>query len=89
MPAFTKPDGGCVVVFTRDGEQPDERPARDAGEAAAVAIRMLAVRLKFHPGDAILCRRADDTQAGNTQADLPEVSRASHHSASGASDAPA
>jgi hypothetical protein len=75
MPAFTRPDGGCVVVFTRDGEQPDERPARDAGEAAAVAIRLLAMRLKFHPGEAILCRRADEPPA-----DLPEVSRASHHS---------
>jgi hypothetical protein len=85
MPAFTKPDGGLVVVYSRNGEQPDGRPARDAGEAAAVAIRMLAVRLKFHPGDAILCRRADDTQADDTQADLPEVSRASHHSAQGAS----
>jgi hypothetical protein len=87
MPAFT--NGGLMVVFTRDGGQPDERPARDAGEAAAVAIRMLAVRLRFHPGDAILCRRADDAQADGTQADLPEVSRASHHSAQGASDAQA
>jgi hypothetical protein len=75
MPAFIRPDGGCVVVFTCDGEQPDERPARDAGEAAAIAIRLLAVRLRFHPGDVILCRRA-----GESPADLPEVSRASHHS---------
>jgi hypothetical protein len=75
MPAFTRPDGGCVVVFTCDGEQPDERPARDAGEAAAIAIRLLAVRLRFHPGDVILCRRADESPA-----DLPEISRSSHHS---------
>jgi hypothetical protein len=48
---------------TRDGEQPDERPARDGGEAAAVAIRMLAALLKFHPGDVLLCRRANDAPA--------------------------
>jgi hypothetical protein len=76
MPAFTKPCGGLIVVYSRDGEQPDERTACDAGEAAAVAIRMLAMHLKFHPGDVIRCRRADEPPA-----DLPEVSRASHHEA--------
>jgi hypothetical protein len=77
MTAFTKPDGGFIVVYSHDGEQPDERRARGAGEAAAVAIRMLAARLKIYPGEVIQGRRADEPQADDTQADLPEVSRAS------------
>jgi hypothetical protein len=75
MPAFTKPDGGLIVVFSRDGEAPEERRARDAADAAVVAIRLLTARLRFDPGDVLLCRRADDPPV-----DLPAVSRSSHYS---------
>ena len=75
MVARIKPDGSLIVVFARDGAEPEEHPAADARAAAAVAIRILVKHLTFLPGDILLCRRADILDQ-----DLPQASRASHMS---------
>ena len=76
MPAYTKPESDLIVVFRPGGEAPDERHrARDAREAARTVINLMVARREFHPGEVILCLRADDRPP-----ELPEASRAAHFS---------
>jgi hypothetical protein len=72
MPAYTRP-GALVVTFQRYGQQPDEQGARDGIDAVRVATAMLHARIALEPGDRVTVRKVD-------RAELPEVSRASHHS---------
>jgi hypothetical protein len=67
--------GGLIVVFSPDGEEPQEMPATDSYRAAAIATTAIDTRPRFLPGDIVMCRLADDGLAPNpgVLGDLPEV----------------
>jgi hypothetical protein len=50
-------------------------PATDSYQAAAIAITAIATRLRFLPGNIVMCRLTDDGVARNPGilGDLPEV----------------
>jgi hypothetical protein len=49
-------------------------PATDSYQAAAIAITAIATRLRFLPGNIVMCRLADDVARNpGVLGDLPEV----------------
>jgi hypothetical protein len=76
MVARTRPDrGGLIVVFSRDGEGPEELSAADSYQAAARPITAIATGLRFLSSDIMIGRLVDGglTRNPGVLGDLPEV----------------
>jgi hypothetical protein len=76
MVARTQPThGALIVVFTRDGDEPESLFAHTVQEAWGHALHLIAKRSSLQAGDTLQVLDA----AGDPE-QLPEVSRAAHYS---------
>jgi len=63
MVARTRPEpAGLLLEFTRDGEEPEQRPAADGSEALLFAIDMMIRRRRLQLHDRLIVKAAAESE---------------------------